>query len=157
MREIRQQGWPRKVRACINIATRAILGRALSSWKGKLHCKTCCHSPRNGHQMGYQRSWHSRIFRLVVRLHGLRYSGQVLPYYKGRLKTRLRLSSGHSLKWDSSLKTIRPQSALFPVDRAWHHCYQTRRYSCMRSKRYNGRWENKFCSFYHVPRVMLDT
>ncbi|UYV78284.1 hypothetical protein LAZ67_16000816 [Cordylochernes scorpioides] len=43
----------------------------------------------------------------------------------GRLQTRLRRSSGHSKKRDSSPKTIRPQSAQFQVDRSRHHCSRT--------------------------------
>ncbi|UYV84868.1 hypothetical protein LAZ67_X003784 [Cordylochernes scorpioides] len=43
----------------------------------------------------------------------------------GRLQTRLQRSSGHNKKRDSSLKTIRPQSAQFQVDRSRHHCSRT--------------------------------
>ncbi|GFX23860.1 hypothetical protein TNCV_1788911 [Trichonephila clavipes] len=38
------------------------------------------------------------------------------PRCFGSLHTRLRLSSGLTWKWDSSLKTIRPQSTQFHVD-----------------------------------------
>ncbi|UYV70293.1 hypothetical protein LAZ67_7002421 [Cordylochernes scorpioides] len=43
----------------------------------------------------------------------------------GRLQTRSRRSSGHNKKRDSSIKTIRPQSAQFQVDRSRHHCSRT--------------------------------
>lgn len=47
------------------------------------------------------------------------------PRCLGRLQIRLRMSAGHIWKRDSSLKTLRPQSAQFRVDRAPYHCNWT--------------------------------
>ena len=75
----------------------------------------------------------------------------------GHLQTRLTLSSGHSWKQGSSLKTIRPQSGQFHIDWVWHKSNWTWQGTGGRGQNHNSQWDQKFCSLSHLLRVTLDS
>ena len=82
------------------------------------------------------------------------------PYSSKRLKTRLRLSSGHSWIRDSLGDRRRDctfSASTFIVDRSWHHCNWSRRCTDVIRKHLRGRWEHKVHSFRHVLRFIFDT
>ena len=90
--------------------------------------------------------WLSIVKADPPRIHTLRRTSQDTPavFVRTQLETTL------------VTKDYTSQSAYFLVDLARHHSNRTRRWTGVRGKYHNGRWEHKIRFLSYVPRVMLD-
>ncbi|GFW77553.1 uncharacterized protein TNCV_2499451 [Trichonephila clavipes] len=69
-----------------------------------------------------------------------------IPFRKGCLHIRTRLSSIPKTNRDSSLNTTFCQSVIFHIDLAWHHCRRSCRCSDVKGSARKGRLDLRFAS-----------